>query len=158
MPYPPQGIPIPPPVPPPSVGGGSQRLKCTITDDILLQDPNLDTEVSTTQTFDILIHQITLNVVGSVRLYLELRVDNPNATAWASVQRNGVGIFGGLLFSSSTTYEAKTLDINDCIEGDVISIYLRVSPSGYTAYMRNVRLLGKVELLTETPIAARRDL
>jgi len=155
LPYPPQGMPIPQVTG--GGGGGSPRLKCTITSDILYSDTDLEGERYTSSTGPVDVCQFTVNFVGSVRVYLELSVSNSLATAYAYVYRNGILVPGGVVSTSSQNYVAFTIDVNDCVEGDQIKVAYRINDSTFAAWLRRVRLLGKAETLTETPNAVRRD-
>lgn len=153
LPYPPQGIPVPQ-----VSGGGSQRLKCTITNDILYSDSNLEAERYTSSTTPVEVCQFTINFVGDVRVYLELSISTGPVTAYAYVYRNGKLVPGGVVSTSSQNYVPFNIDLNNCVEGDVITIAYRISDSTFAAWLRRVRLLGRVSTLTEAPsYAVRRD-
>jgi hypothetical protein len=149
MPYPPQGIPA-------QTGGGSQRLVCTITSDILYSDPNLEAERYTSSTSPVEVCQFCLNFVGNVRVYFELSISTGPVIAYGYVYRNGKLV--QVVSTSSQNYVPFNIDLNNCIEGDIITVAYRISDSAFAAWLRRVRLLGRVTPLTTTPsYAVRRD-
>jgi hypothetical protein len=98
-----------------------------------------DGEITNSSTFYELVASWSFMQYGSVRIYMELRVNAGTTSAQVRRTRNGSTVTLATLANSHSTYASRTADVS--VEmGDKVEIYFRNDNFGGIAYIRNKRL------------------
>lgn len=82
-----------------------------------------------------------LPVDDYIRVSVDLKSSDSANTVYGDLRRNGETIH--TFTSTSTSYETLTTDVDITLwnDGDIMSLYLSNDGSGYTAYVRNFKVL-----------------
>jgi len=133
MVYPPQG----------GYGTGPGGYYYALSNDVLQSH---DAEATTQNTLYIKLKEITVqkleNSPKTLRIYFEI---HGNASTWyGKIYKNGAA-YGTERSGTSQTYVSYSEDLSFAV-GDQIQLYVRQNTPGYTAYVRNFRVLGSLPI------------
>ena len=119
-------------------------------DDVLHSHDAEVTEGSSTATKK---KTITLNVLHKNPSILHLTFDLKTSAdlAYARIHRNGAAV-GSMQASGDSTYSERTLDL-EFAPGDTLELWLWSNTGESTAYARNFRIRGKVDVTLSEAIA-----
>jgi len=115
-----------------------------------------DAEKSTTNTSATKLKEIRITrlfpSLTKIRIYFELRSSNVLTTAYAQIYRNG-SAYGTQRSTNSPSYVAFVEDL-DFAQGDYVQLYVWSSSASYSVYVRNFRILGKLDVCQFPPSEA----